>query len=734
MENRSYRPEDIRYYDSDSSSSSEFYGFDVSDADPNRPPSPPPPPIRPNADELPLSELNISELTARIRRGHEERIAYWNPSPSDPPLRRPMRAPGSLENYIDVTQVDFPERLAHDGAGLRDLGFRPPSDGVEASDPASKDDQDDRDDEERAMWREFRERLQAKKRERRRRYKESCRARGKSLSKKKSAKKSVANEQLEEKDVPPRESFVEEDWELEIAQEMAAMETIESQPLVDAEMPPAAPADVVMSAPDADLNNNMDISENIEGSQRILAEHEAFMKELQDFYGGPEVEGSLVLDPPVAKSPARPITDLLNPFPALNEPDLTAVNPRVLEGQVRATSTAVSTITSPCEEEGLAGVVVGPVLADQPPALKNTIEEDPAVLFAVVEVKAAASSGDESAGTPPAPTADSIIEILPKEPVPLEQLTDVVAGPMLATLPLVPDEPVPIVDLPNGLVFEDEPEEEAEEVGPASFSIVEVENPQAKDTETVTQEINSFPPGESVDATGPESACLRPDATEETMEEQSKEVAPPLVLMDVDLPPNLPDPDLSPKVADVAEAVPPTTPPSTPRSSPPRSPPPCVPVPPPAPAAPAVPPGTAAAVEEEIAPPAPNPPVPEGAEEEQVQANEGRRGRARRREAVEARPVRPRQPRHPLPRRPRPGDRHDRRERPPPYPILPTWGHVNQQELLRIQGDDGRVGRLRTRRRRQSRARKALRDQGVAPEMLYFHYEWHNRNGRRRRV
>ena len=54
---------------------------------------------------------------------------------------------------------------------------------------------------------------------------------------------------------------------------------------------------------------------------------------------------------------------------------------------------------------------------------------------------------------------------------------------------------------------------------------------------------------------------------------------------------------------------------------------------------------------------------------------------------------------------------------------LPRRGQINQNELYRVNRRLQR-GKLRTRRRRQSRARQRLRALGARPEDLYYHYEW----------
>ena len=764
MENRTYRPEDIRYYDSDSSSSSGFHGFDIGGADnPNRPPSPPPPSIRPNADELPVEELNITELSARIRRGHEERIAYWNARPSDPPLRRPMRAPGGIENYIDVDQVDFPERLVHDGAGLRDVGFRPQDTAAGHGPDAGEDDDDD---EERALLREFRERLKIKKRERRRRYKESCRARGKSTSKKKGNQKSVAVEQPPEEDVPSLETLVDENWELEVVHEavnMAAAEPVamdvETAAAVEAIAPvgapdapsqpnPVAPVDVEMDAA-APLVENMDISENIRGSQQLLARHEAFMQELEDFYGNQGLNEGLDLypeAPEVGGASGIPVSVLSNPFPALNEPEMTSADPRVVEGKVHLETEPAATITSTCtsanhEEEGLAGIVVGPSLADQQKSatVDSLVAADPAIVEARVEVSAGEGAGAESAGPPLAKLDANLLQMLPKHPLPPEQLTNVVVDFVSATLPTVPDETIPVVDLPNGLVFADEKEEE-KKAAEATNAAVLPSNPETESTVTsaTTDTLSSANSGSVV---GLSSAAPSPPEQEEKNNNKEKEETivaaaevaepegqtddPAPGLMDLDLPHGLPSPQIAPVVVIATVPPPESTPPPSPTPTPPGSPPPCVPVPPPAPDA---------AAEDPPLLPAPEPEIradPLPVEQGNNRRAAERQGRPRQRERAVGRPDRPRQP---FPRRPRAGDRRDYRDRPPPYPLLPTWGHINQEELLRVQGGGGRVGKLKTRRRRQSRARQRLREQGVGQEMLYFRYEWQNRHGRRRRV
>ena len=298
MENRSYRKQDIRYYESDSSSSSAFTGFDIGGRD--RVPSPPPP-IRPNADDLPVEELNWAEMRDRIHRGHEERIAYWNPQPSDPPLRRPMRAPGCLANYIDVEQVDFPERLVHSGAGLRDVGFR-----RKGEDGCGSETERERDDEEeRRLIAEDRERIQQRKRDRRRRYKESCRARGKKLKSKKKTEETapVAVEPSSESD-----ALESEDWE----------------------------KDMEAESPLPELKKD------------LAASHEAFMQEIQDTYGEQELAGELAnfeIGRSEERAPntgnlteTKTVPDVVevavaaaNLFPALNEPMTSGLFPALNE-------------------------------------------------------------------------------------------------------------------------------------------------------------------------------------------------------------------------------------------------------------------------------------------------------------------------------------------------------------------------------------------------------------------
>ena len=62
---------------------------------------------------------------------------------------------------------------------------------------------------------------------------------------------------------------------------------------------------------------------------------------------------------------------------------------------------------------------------------------------------------------------------------------------------------------------------------------------------------------------------------------------------------------------------------------------------------------------------------------------------------------------------------------------LPTRGKVPQDELMRL-NESELTGSLRTRRRRQTKTRKFLREQGVEEEELYFCYEWRTGGSRKR--
>ena len=63
--------------------------------------------------------------------------------------------------------------------------------------------------------------------------------------------------------------------------------------------------------------------------------------------------------------------------------------------------------------------------------------------------------------------------------------------------------------------------------------------------------------------------------------------------------------------------------------------------------------------------------------------------------------------------------------------LLPSRGTVPQDELLRL-NESELTGSLRTRRRRQSKTRKFLREQGTAQEDIYYCYEWNARGSRKR--
>ena len=75
---------------------------------------------------------------------------------------------------------------------------------------------------------------------------------------------------------------------------------------------------------------------------------------------------------------------------------------------------------------------------------------------------------------------------------------------------------------------------------------------------------------------------------------------------------------------------------------------------------------------------------------------------------------------------PQPVPARGEREREEPLPIapLPDRGPIDQRRYLRLQ-NPGMRGSLRTRRRRQTRARQALRARGVDPALIYYRYEWH---------
>ena len=136
--------------------------------------------------------------------------------------------------------------------------------------------------------------------------------------------------------------------------------------------------------------------------------------------------------------------------------------------------------------------------------------------------------------------------------------------------------------------------------------------------------------------------------------------------------------------------------------------------------------------------PAPHP-APLADQPMEVANNDGPGERQDHQPRAERREVRPRAERREV--RPRanrdrgPGrnnERNGQRRDLPPIPQLPTWGRVDQNQLLRLHNEGRPIGKLRTRRRRQSRARKRLREQGVDPEDLFYRYEWRNRPDRRR--
>ena len=844
MENRPYRKEDIRYYESDSSSSG-FSGFHLGTETPPRSPSPPPPPppIRSNIDHLPSEELTAAELSARIRRGIEERIAYWNARPTDTPMRRPMRAPGRLENYVDVDQLDFPERLVHDGPGLRDTGFRKLAEaGADGADPG--DDDDDDDEAERALWDEEREMIKERKRARRRKYKENCRARGKSTSKKKKGSTSVASEQPEETEPPLSAEYIEEDWELEITQQAAELDVNDKPPEADMK---EAPEDMNNQSSEVEMNEaptSVSLQENIDGSYQLLEQHAEFMQELRDTYGDPEPASELAVFP---SKPSSSAATLAAPFPAINEPAAPVVE---------ATQVASSAPSAPSPDQDvaaelaealsvLASVSVGPLLADVDPApaqvdepvavtpLPYGLDVDPApaqvdepvavtplpyglVVVPEEEDKAGLTAGSSSTEPEPAPEGDvASVEIVggSSSPATEEVMVSAEVEPgrgsassLSASLPNEPPNcPIVVIEgFPPGSYSPSPPQEDKDsaevETGrdlaaPLSASpppedkdsaevetgrdlaaplsapllsdpslcpvvvieclppdadgvdtiaeVMEVETSSVDDRAVVAAAVQGSPAVPAVVAKD-EAEPKENNAAEENMEIDKTEPEAP-DLMDVEVPQDLPPPPLVPdQPIPVAHSTPTPSPTATPdvspRPSPPGSPRPCAPSPPPAPAGNVEEAPAPNVVENEI--PANNDrPEANNDRPEAANANHEQRGHHGRRER-QARQERgrPRERqrdrdrlRHqqPLPR-PRPGDRWDRRRPPPPHPVLPTWGHVNQEELLRAQRNGGRVGKLKTRRRRQSRARKLLREQGVDPELIYYRYEWRQGNRRRR--
>ena len=577
MENRSYRPEDVRYYESDSSST--HSGFEAfGEEDPNRPPTPPPPPIRPNADFLPFEELNVTEMGDRIRRDHEARIAYWDPSPSDPPLRRPMRAPGNLENYIDVEQVNFPDRLVHSGAGLRDVGFRrQKTDGEDGEDGEDPDEAERRriaaDDEERERLAADLERIRIQKRERRRRYKESCRSRGKKL-KKKNSSGSVVDETPAEEDVV--EPVVEENWEEEMEQEVAFAEVEEpaqaGQVAVEDVAGPSTDVvdlEQVRIAGVGDDDETGDIRENIESSEALCASHEKFMQEIRDTYGEPEVPSEIVL----YDDPSELVTvEISTPglFPALNEPVNTVpesdgerpVVP-MSDGSQADVVNELDGSSPPCPIEELP---TGGLMEVEPAQTPDVVSKDVVinesscteVSVAATAVAAADLGKPSCAEVPAAAVAVAAGDI----------------GAVVDVGAIVADGAV-VVDV--GAIFT-----VVEDAG----VVVAVDQGQAS-TEKASD--SAVPLAAEVAVAEGSAGAPAPEIEEQEQGERRPESAdnPEEQLtepMDMELPQGLPSPLLLPTSAAPTNATPPNTPGPSPPSSPRPGPPPATPEPPPAPA------------------------------------------------------------------------------------------------------------------------------------------------------
>ena len=179
MENFTYRREDIRFegqawYDGESGNEDEdaiYGGFYVSPNIVDPEPEKEKEDINNNDPYVPAAVEN-DPVTQAISDAYWEGVYAGSDS-----HRGPMRAPGGIHNYLfDADDIDYPERLIHDGPGLRDTGYRRPRYGEEGYDEeaeiAEVEAQRKIDEEKYANMKE-------KKRLRRQKYRANCKARGK---------------------------------------------------------------------------------------------------------------------------------------------------------------------------------------------------------------------------------------------------------------------------------------------------------------------------------------------------------------------------------------------------------------------------------------------------------------------------------------------------------------------------------------------------------------------------
>ena len=133
-----------------------------------------------------------------------EAARYWHEGRDQAAYITQHGVPGNLGNYVDVAQLDSPERLVHGPHGLMDPAVGLLDEGEGPADDGGDDDDDDM--EARANRIAM---LKEKRRLRRQRYRASCKARGKKRSK----GNTESTEDLPE--VLPIESSSEEDWEVD---------------------------------------------------------------------------------------------------------------------------------------------------------------------------------------------------------------------------------------------------------------------------------------------------------------------------------------------------------------------------------------------------------------------------------------------------------------------------------------------------------------------------------------
>ena len=185
MENSTYQKKDVRFegqawYDGESGNEdedAEYGGFYVSSG-PCNPgsefvdPEPEKKEGINNENVVTLEHDRPNDPINEFNNAYFEKL-YATADPS------PVGAPRGLHHYLfDVDEIDYPERLEHDGPGLRDMGFRRRARyGEEGYDEAAEMAEVEA---QRKIDDEKYERMKEKKRQRRQRYRANCKARGKS--------------------------------------------------------------------------------------------------------------------------------------------------------------------------------------------------------------------------------------------------------------------------------------------------------------------------------------------------------------------------------------------------------------------------------------------------------------------------------------------------------------------------------------------------------------------------